>query len=795
MNNELSLEWLKEFVELTVSDIELARRLSLTGAGVEHVYPQGTGLNHIVVGKIVALEKHPNADSLHVCQVAYGEKIPAQIVCGGSNLFIGQLVALALVGARVKWHGEGELVEITNATLRGVASGGMICAASEIGLGELFSAAGDHEILDVSFLGATVKIGESIAAALGLLDTVFDIEATTNRPDLMSVRGVAREAVAAGAAKFKKRVEAKLPKIGGALVVEVEEKKLCPQYIGVQIDGVNVGVSPWWLVRRLNAAGVRPVNTIVDITNFVRLEMGQPMHAFDAERVNKKIVVRRAHDAELFLALDGSEHKLTHDMLVVADTDRPLAIAGVMGGKESGVFKTTTSVILEAAAFDSVSIRRTARTLNLYSDSQLLFEKGLSHAAPEFAMARAIELVLHLAGGKVVATKEAAIEKYKPRNLVFDFSTVEKFVGAKIPATEMKRILVSLGFVIKGVGTKVKIEIPWWRDHDIETPVDFIEEIARVYGYHNLPAHMPSGALTGRPVNAVLTHEKNVRNFFATHGFNETYTYSFVSEQMLEQSMMKKADIIKILNPLSSDFTCMRPSLTASMLTVIAENEPNFSVGKIFEVSNVYTPNSGERPREELRLCALVWAPQKNGEQFFDLKGVVEQLFCEWGIAHVFDSGTLTTNDLFHPGRTVQIKNVGILGEVHPIILKNFGITGRVALFDCSVEQLRLHQVHTKTFKPAPTFPPVKRDIALVVNEDVAYHSITELLETFDPKLSAFELFDVFRGGSLGVNKKSFAFHLTYSLFNRTLTAEEIDELHAKLIEALKRSCGAEIRL
>lgn len=806
MNNLLSLEWLREFVDIKVAPEELARRLSLVGAGVEHVLSQDAGLDdNILVGKIMALDPHPNADSLTVCRVQIANQIRT-IVCGGSNLYSGQLVAVAVPGARVRWHGEGELVEIKETELRGVKSFGMICAASEIGLGDALPAVGGKEILDVGKLvPGSMRTGTKLKEALGFADLIFDVEATSNRPDLMSVLGVAREAVAAKGGVFKKIVAAKIPKTKARVPLTVLDKKLCPRYLAVRVDGVKVGESPWWLKRRLLAAGVRPINNLVDITNYVRLELGHPMHAFDAARVDKKIIVRRAHAGEKFVALDDSAHSLTSDMLVIADAKHALCVAGVMGGKNSGVSAATTSVIFEAAAFDPVSVRKTARALSLYSDSQLLFEKGLSQKAPEAAMARAVELCLALAGGTVVAVSDAQVNSYRAPVFSFDFSAVEKFVGVKISVPEMKRILTSLGFGVKGSGVRVKITVPYWRDHDIEASVDFMEEIARVYSYDNVPTRLPAGAPPDREPSQLLLAERELREFFSGFGFNEVYTNSFMRLDEIQKAGDNSDSALGLLNPLSSEITHLRPSLLPSILKVVAENEINFPTGNIFEVSNVYLPRAGETPREELYLAVCVWggAAEKNpGELFFALKGAVEQLFGAWGISTAALGTAKTENKSWHPARILEIVNPhtaghlqrGVLAEVHPQVTAAFGINSRVAVCLVPVEALVAVRTKTKSYSAPLTYPPAKRDIAFTVDERVAYSRIAEILNTVDARLTQFELFDTFRGAVVGENKKSLAFHLTYSAPDRTLTSDEVEKLHTNLVDQLERELAAEIR-
>ncbi|MFH1193580.1 MAG: phenylalanine--tRNA ligase subunit beta [bacterium] len=503
MNILVSYNWLKEYLKTGLSPEEFASRVSLSGPSVERInYQEGADLDKIVVGKILNITKHPNADKLRLVEVDLGKK-KVTVVCGGSNLQGGMKVAVALSGAKVKWHGEGELVELKPTEIRGVKSEGMICAAEEIGLGEQFPKKDEKEILDLSDLGA--KPGALLAEALNLKDAIFDIEVTSNRPDMMSVVGIAREAGTILKSSFT------MPKIaplkgkdnGISLKIKNDEPELCLRYQAVVIEGVKVAPSPWWLKQKLASAGTRSINNIVDITNLVLWEMGQPLHAFDYEKLaggsersrrEVSIVVRRAKKGEKIKALDGVEYKLAENYLLIADGKKPVAIAGVMGGELSGVTNGTKTIVLEAASFEPVSVRRTSRALNLRSESSNLFEKGLSTEATTAALARAAELVAQLAGGKIASKIfDLRSKEYKPRTVALSAEKANKIMGVELETEEMADILSRLGFSVSVKGGEIKAKAPYWREGDIAIEEDLIEEIARVYGYHRLPSVLPSG--------------------------------------------------------------------------------------------------------------------------------------------------------------------------------------------------------------------------------------------------------------------------------------------------------------
>ncbi len=797
MNILISYDWLKEYLSTKKSADDFAARVSLSGPGVEHLYPQANRFQHMVVGKVVAIDPHPKADKLLLAKTDIGDK-KATIVCGGSNLVEGQWVAVANVGAKVLWHGEGDLVELKPVEIRGVKSEGMICAANEIGLFDAFPHA-EREILDLGNALADKKLapGMPLAKAFDLeKDIVMDIEVTSNRPDVFSLVGMARECAAILKEDFTWK-PAKLPKTSKkALDVKVSEPELCPRYMGVRIDGVKNGHSPWWMKQRLMSAGLRPINTLVDITNYVMLELGQPMHAFDAAQLaGGKIQVRKAKKGEELACLDGEIYELADTHLVIADNEKPVAIAGVMGGEETAVTPDTISVVFEAATFDPVAVRKTARDLSLYSDSQLRFEKGLSTEATEDALARAIELCLELCGG-TLATGVADVRKakYKPQSYEVSFEEINRLVGIEIPSKQAADILKRLGFALATTTKKLKATVPWWRDHDIEAGRDLIEEIARMEGYANLPAAFPSGA-SFAPTDPSLALEKELRHALAGAGLHEIFTYSFVSREVLELAKFDPSGMLRVQNPLSADYEFMRTSLSPSMLQVMAQNQDRFSEQSLFEIAHVYFSKDGawkNLPEETPMLSMGIL----DDDAWKKIKG-----YCE----HVFDLLHIDVEwrpleeegSLWHPGRSAQAFSgdtlVATCGELHPERLNAYGFESRVGLADLPIHEL-LDTRQTAIYTPLPQFPEAKRDLAIMVSRDVSVADIQQLAEKTSDILTSIEWFDTYEGKGLPEGKKSLAFHLSFSKEDRTLETEEVEAAMKEIIEGLEKEFEAELR-
>lgn len=818
MNSLVSYDWLKEYVKLKETPEQFAARVSLSGPAVEKIYPQGADLENVVVGRVVELKAHPNADKLKIALTDVGLDKPLHIVCGGSNLLKDQWVAVALLGAKVKWHGQGEPIVLEPVEIRGVPSEGMICASTEIGLGDAFQNS-ERMILD---LGAELgwndaahpkppKTGTPLADALGLFnDAVMDIEVTSNRPDCMGMVGMAREAAAILDRPFLWQ-EPTLPKAvakvakskGAAVPVRISAKKHCPRYMAAKISGVKVGPSPWWLKRRLMSAGLRPINNIVDISNYVMLETGQPTHIFDAATVKGGIDVRLARMGEKLQALDGKTYDLDDTILLIADDEKPIALAGVMGGERTGTTVKTADVIIECATFDPVCIRRGARKLNLQSDAQLRFEKGLSTAALPEAMARTVGLVLELAGGELAGpVTDVGATKYKPLHFSTTVDEVDSLIGVKLPKSEMVERLRRLGFKVKAVGKTIKAEVPWWRDKDIELGRDLVEEIARLEGYANIPGAIPFG-LKPRPMSSDLVWEKQARDILRGAGLTEVYTYSFVPQELLAKADYDAKHMLHVQNPLTQEFEIMRTTLLPSILQVAADNMERFPEQRLFEVSNVYYPKTGndgregwmDLPSEQLELSMLFLGMP---EPWRAAKGAVEHLFAEMGIRDV-EWRRLDDDSFWHPGRTVQAylgeKILATVGELSPKLAKNFKFESPVGLVDLPFGKVAEHASASKTYVPLPAFPEAKRDLAVVVDYRVEFADLEKAIRAVAPLLIAVDWFDTYRGDKLPGDKKSVAMHLTFAAPDRTLESKEVDAFMDTILLALKEKFKAEARV
>ena len=711
MNILASYNWIKEYLKTDLSAEDFARELSLRSMSVEKIDKLGEKFDKMVVGVIKEIKPHPNANKLQVTVTDIGGKT-VEIVCGGVNIAVGQKVVVALPGSKVRWHGEGELIELSETEIRGVKSTGMICAAVEIGFDKI--PAGDHEIWDISAITDT-SAGTPIAQALKLDDTIFDIEITTNRPDCMGIIGLAREGAAAVNGEFVLRdSEPPLPLPTSSTPSVTIESKLCPRYMAATVKGVKVGPSPWWLQEKLLMAGHRPINNIVDITNYVLHEFGQPLHAFDADKIRGgQIVVRDAKKGEMLKALDGKEYKLSKKNLVIADAEGPMAVAGVMGGLDSGTTEETTSVVFEAATFDAVSVRRTARDLNLYSDSQLVFEKGLSTEALPAALARAVELAEQIAGGSLEGITDVKRTEYKPQKYSTTTKKIRERIGVNIPDEQIVLILQKLGFVLEVNGIKISATVPYWRDHDIEAEVDLTEEVARIYGYHLMPSVLPALVATGAKDDASITWESRLKRFLAASGYTEFFGLSLVDAKDLERYGISPDSAVKILNPLSEDLAYMRPSLVPSMLRSIERNQANVRHAHVFELSRVYiaggkggevgedgngtgqTLSAGEGsrasvtlPSEELRLIVAKYGFNDAEEAFMTLKGTLEALGRETGIT--FHLNRLSDSEKWHPSRSAQVFidqgperiEVGTFGQVAYAFTSAFGVEEPVFMIE-----------------------------------------------------------------------------------------------------------------
>ncbi|MBM7582052.1 phenylalanyl-tRNA synthetase beta chain [Caldicoprobacter guelmensis] len=793
------LKWLKEYVKVDVPVEQLAHRLTMTGTKVESITRLGEGISNVVVGKILEIKPHPNADKLVVCVVDVG-KCKVQIVTGAPNVKEGQLVPVALDGATLPGG-----YKITATTLRGVESQGMLCSGEELGLTEEdYPGAGVDGIL---ILQEEYPLGMDIKEALGLDDHVLEFEVTSNRPDCLSVIGIAREASVALNSSFTlPHIEVK-PGIGDVNAeakVVVEAPDLCPRYCARVVKDVKIGPSPRWMQRRLISAGVRPINNIVDITNYVMLEMGQPMHAFDLDKVaGRTIVVRTAREGERLVTLDDKERVLSPDMLVIADVEKPIGLAGVMGGANTEITDGTRNILLESALFDRGVIRQTAKALGIRSEASLRFEKGLDIHNARAALDRAVQLIQELGIGTVV---EGVIDvchgSLEKRILEIPWKRVNSLLGLNLSADEMADILARLEFKVEVKGEYMRIEVPSFRQ-DIEGVADIAEEVARIYGYNNIPMTLMEGTQSrGRKTRRQKLMDR-VKDVLVGTGLYEVVTYSFTSPKVYGLLGITNPQLIpktvRILNPLGEDQSIMRTTLIPSLLEVLSRNRNRgMERCQIFEIGPAFLPKS--LPLEDLpeEKPLLTIAEYGLDLDYYDLKGKVEVLLDELGL---LDEAEFVphAHPTFHPGRTALLKikgkGVGLLGEIHPKVAKNFQLEVRVLVAELELDTLLDFAKEEKRYRPLPKYPAVERDLALVVKKEVLAAQVENCIKELGGELlERVELFDVYEGRQIPEGYKSIAYSLSYRAADRTLTDEEVNSLHDKIVKGLEQRLGARLR-
>jgi phenylalanyl-tRNA synthetase beta chain len=798
---KIPLRWLAEYVDLTVEPDELAHRLTVAGAEVGEIVRTGTW-EGIVVGHVEKVEPHPNADRLVLATVNTGENL-VRVVCGAPNVQAGQNIAYASVGASLVDGHSGEPFILKAARIRGVESQGMICSEKELGLSD--------EHTGILVLDEQAEVSRPLSEVLG--ETVLDVEVTANRPDWLSVLGIAREVAALTGQPWRdpsiQYPESK--QAGGKLVkVEIADPDLCPRYVGAVIEGVTVAESPRWMQERLTAAGMRPINNIVDITNYVMLETGQPLHAFDYAKVRgKRIVVRRARHGEHIVLLDGSRHELAENMLLICDGEGPTAVAGVMGGGESEVGPDTRTVLLEAANFSGPNIRRTSQALKLRTDASTRFEKGISRQLPPIASARAVKLMVDMAGGRAAqGFVDAFPAREKERRISLTMERLSRVLGMDVPAADVRRILTSLGFGCRWVPPDhFIVRVPYWRT-DVAIADDVIEEVARIVGYDQLPTSRLRGEIPDHVPQPERDLRERVRDGMADAGMQEVITYSMTDMESLSR-VLPPEDLateppIKLANPLSRQHEYARTTLRHSLLQTLASNTGRGDQGRLalFEVSRVYLPREGELPLEAETLCGIVsgkapdrWgSPAGAGAQFFDAKACVDFLMsslrvpCDYRDFH---------DIAFIPGRTAAIcvgdKQVGLVGEVHPRVLSLFGIEATAAMFEVDIGSLLPHVPGTVHFQALPAYPSVQEDLAVVVSGDVHARRVQEIIES-SPLVASARIFDVYTGDPVPAGKKSLAFAVTYQASDRTLQEKDVAKQRGRIVEKLKRELGAELR-
>ena len=793
---KIPMKWLREYVEVNMPAQEYARRMIMTGTAVEGVEKTGEQFDKVVVGRVLKCEAHPNSDHLHVCSVDVGAQEPLQIVCGAPNVAAGQLVPVALEGARLPGG------KIKRGKLRGVESCGMICSGPELDVPEgLYPHVGDAGIL--VFLEDYAP-GTDVKEVFGLGDDVVDYEILANRPDCLSVWGIARESAAVlGEHCLMPEIEVVEDGkgvFGDYATVRIEDTQNCPRYCARVITDVKIGPSPRWMREFLYGAGVRPINNIVDITNFVMLETGQPMHAFDLSKVRERtIVVRRARQGEELVTLDGKKHALDQSMLVIADRENATGLAGIMGGEESEITQDTASVLFESAAFDRANNRVTARKLGMRTEASGRFEKGVCADGCMEALERACMLVNMLGCGKVVPGAYDNYPHPMPERVVeARVSGICRLNGVDVPGQTMEDILNSLNIDTVLAGDVLTCEIPAWRQ-DIETQADIAEEVLRMVGYDNIPSTLMRGQTM---VGFRSERQKligRVKRELVGMGLYEILNYSFISPRWLEHMGIPTADWrnrpVALRNPLGEDTSVMRTTLVPSMLNTLSANlSRGIARANLFELSTVFeTAQPGQLPVEHLRLCVGMYGEEVD---FYALKRVGVCLAGAFGLACKAEA---EGDAYYHPGRKAVLcaegRHFAQLGEIHPDVAARFGIDKRVYVLELDVEALGEMEKPISGVRELPKFPAVARDIAVVVKESVRVGDMLETIEKTGGKiLEDAKLFDVYRGAKLPEDAKSVAFSLTLRASDRTLTDQEIQAAMDKILRALQREFGAEIR-
>lgn len=794
------LNWLKDFVDINVDIKEYVNAMTLSGSKVEGVEDMDETIDKVVVGRILEMEAHPNADRLKICKVDVGSEV-LQIVTGAPNVKVGDLIPLALVGAKLP----GGQIKVSK--LRGVDSYGMMCSMEELNLTRDYLP--DAPDYGVYVFSEDLKPGTDIKEALHL-DKVVDFEITSNRPDCLSIYGLARETAATLGVPLKKpEIRVKEEAGGNAsdyVTIEIENPELCPRYTARIVTDVKVGPSPSWMQHRLAAAGMRPINNIVDITNYVMLELGQPMHAFDFTKLtDAKIVVRTAREGEVLKTLDGQDRKLDPSMLVIADSQHPVGIAGVMGGENSEITDQTRMLLLESANFNGTSIRLTSKKLGIRSEASTRFEKGLDPENTIKAVNRCAELIEMLGAGKVVYGIIDCNRTQKRQDTIkLDPDRINAFLGTDIPAERMIAIFKALEFEVDTATMMMKI--PSFRS-DIESIADLAEEVARFYDYNNIKPTLLAGKEPMRGGKSYKQRMEDViRNTMCACGLNEAYTFSFTSPSVFD-SISLPADhplrkAVVISNPLGEDYSIMRTTTLPDMLRVLATNySRNVETARLFELSFVYHPVEGQELPEQKSVLTL----GMYGEDcdFFELKGIVEELMGAMGIAN-YEFKPERENPSFHPGRaaTLMIRQpdgnfleAGVLGEIHPEVAEKTECPERTYAAVFEVAPLIAASTFERKFKALPKFPAVTRDIAVVVKDEIyAADLLKAIRKAAGAILENVSLFDVYKGNQVPDGMKSTAFALSFRSPDRTLKDEEVNTAMEKILKSLEHQFGAKLR-
>ncbi|NWF78350.1 MAG: phenylalanine--tRNA ligase subunit beta [Chloroflexi bacterium] len=803
---KVSLKWLRDYVDIKLAPKELAERLTMAGLEVKGIQTVGGTWDNVVIGEVIGVSPHPNADRLKLATVNLGTE-QVTVVCGAPNIELGQRVPFARVGARLIDGHTGEAILLKPAKIRGVVSKGMVCSEKELGISD------SHE--GIMVLPQEAPVGTPLDIYLG--DAILDLDVTPNRPDCLSIIGIARE-IAALTGAFLHSLEIHYEEtekpIDFFVSVDIAEPYLCPRYCASLITGIKVAPSPSWLQQRLNNCGMRPINNVVDVTNYVMLEYGQPLHAFDYHKLKgRQIIVRRAGNGETVTTLDGSKRTLNPDILVIADKEQAVAVAGIMGGSDSEVTDKTKAILLESANFNQATIRRGCSHLQLQSEASIRFDKGLNTELPLLPLKRATQLLLELAGGKAA---KGIIDVYPGKRetepIPLTIREVERLSGLKVNIYEIRKVLKALGFVCQESDSQLQVlvSVPYWRS-DIKCSADLVEEVVRIIGYEKIPltrlgSPLPPQKSKSSPAAQRSDLKDKLRSILTGFGFQEILTYSLVSLEKL-QKLSPKLELeippLKVANPMTREQEYLRTSLRAGLLSTLAHNQKFEPAGiRLFELGKVFLSQGKDLPQEKELLCAVLsgpraelsWQADKGSLDFFDAKGVVENLLNQLGLKPSFVN---SDDEGLFPGKGADVivgdDRIGVLGELHPKVAQAYELSGVACLIEIDLDKLLPKITATKKYQPTPRFPSVPRDIALVVDEQVIYRKVEEIIQSF-PLVTRVTLFDLYRGEQIPKGKKSFAIRIVYQSPSHTLTDEEVNQTQAEMLARLNKELGTTLR-
>lgn len=804
----IPLSWLKEFVNLDGLEVEeIARNITLSGSEISSIETTGGDIPGVIIGKVLTVHKHPDADKLSVCKVNVGDDV-LSIVCGAPNVRENIYVPVAMIGAKLP---NGLIIK--KASIRGFESSGMLCSRTELGYEEIEGVYGiwilDEHIDKLNIEDKDSILGNSLSTIVGSTDHIFNVEITANRGDLVSIIGFAREC----SLVLEKRVS--IPSVntydstGGNIDITVENQESCYKYVGRLINNITVGPSPDWMQNRLKKCGINPINNIVDITNYVMLEYGQPLHAYDFDKVKDgKIIVRNAKNDEKITLLDGREINLTDEVLVIADSEKPIGVAGVMGGDSTKIEDTTKNILIESAYFDHIAVKKSTIATNTKTDASYRFEREIDHTLTLAALNRAVDLILTLDNNaKIVSrAKEVNVKQFEATRIVFDCGLVKRYLGLDMNKMQVSSIFKRYGFNASALGeNNLKVDIPFYR-HDLTIAEDLIEEIARVYGYNNLDSNVPH--IKCNPIKTDYADISFVKHRMASYGLYETKQYSLGDSKMFKNIGFKDEQLISVVNPLTSEMDVLRPTTLVSLLNSIAYNQNHrHKNGALFEVGNIFYKEN-DKFVEEKHLSAVMfglyqeklWNKESRAYDFFDMSGVVEELITK-------DLNSTDYNlipkehDWFIPTMSADIvifgEKIGIIGRIHPKTLALFDINTDVYFTDINIRyavELIKKRVKKQQLKDIGKYPAVFRDLALVCDRNIEFSKVIKSISKFNDIIQNVDVVDRYVGEQVKEGKQSIAISITYYDPNKTLREEDINAVESSLLEMLKTRFSIELR-